>query len=127
MAGASVAYILLTIALYQVGGLGDTSVIYANIINLTARIIYCVVFIGSYVQRISQGKISNFLSTDEILPPKSALAAFLAAALVTHASFSALGIVERIKGVGKAVIWDRACQLHVGVGAMSGLVIVSVW
>lgn len=127
MAGASIAYIVLTIALYQVGGLGDTSVIYANIINLTARIIYCTLFIKSYVRSKSQGKVTNFLSSAEVLPPRSALAAFLAAGLATHASFTIFNIVERTKGVGKAVIWDRACQVHVGVGVVSGLVVVAAW
>ena len=127
MAGASIAYILLTIALYKLTSLGDTSVIYANIINLSARILYCSRYISSYVHRLSKGKIDNFLSSAEILPPRIALAMFLISGLITHASFAALSIEDRTRGAGKAVILDRTCQIHVGVGVACGLMIIGAW
>lgn len=39
-------YVAVTVGLYRVGGLGDTAVVYANIVNLVSRIGYCLYFIS---------------------------------------------------------------------------------
>ena len=47
MVAFSIIYILATICFYRLG-LGDTSLVYANILNLSARITYCLHFISTY-------------------------------------------------------------------------------
>lgn len=47
MAGFSFIFIASSIGFYA-AGLGDSSLVYANILNLSARIIFCLHFISSY-------------------------------------------------------------------------------
>ena len=65
MASFSALYTTAAVALYKFSPLGDTSLVYANIINLAARIAYCVYFANSYY---SSFHCKHLLSWSKTLP-----------------------------------------------------------
>ncbi|EJD06490.1 Rft-1-domain-containing protein [Fomitiporia mediterranea MF3/22] len=128
MAGGSAAYILLTIGLYRFGGLGDTAVVYANIANLSARILYCTQFISTLVHKrpYSENAI-KMLSWKDVLPPFSVMFAFAVAGVVTRLTARLSGVEDIAKSAGRGVLKSKPCILHLGVGASCGLVLLAVW
>lgn len=128
MAGASVAYITLTIMLYSLAGLGDTAVVYANIANLVARIIYCSRFISSLVKRGSkENNAVNTIPRKDVLPPASVVFAFAAAGAVTRLSYRLLNVENIARSAGRSVLKSPPCILHLGIGASCGVVLLAVW
>ncbi|KAM6504019.1 Rft-1 domain containing protein [Amanita muscaria] len=80
MACFSALYTAITVAFYRFTSLGDTSLVYANIINLAARIGYCVHFTNMYYSKFRH---RHLLSWSETLPPRSfALATLLSGVLL---------------------------------------------
>ncbi|KAH8117736.1 Rft-1-domain-containing protein [Phellopilus nigrolimitatus] len=127
MAGASVAYILLTIILYSLANLGDTAVVYANIANLVARIIYCFHFISSLnAQKQTTGKHAEKNSWGEMLPPLPFLISCGLAGVVTRTSARVFNVETFARGAGREVLRSKACLLHICVGATCGLVCLTV-
>lgn len=126
MSGASLSYIGLTVGLYHVAGLGDSAIIYANIINLLARIIYCVSFIVSYSKRFDVGK-SKGLLWGNAFPPLSVILASGVGATTTRLSARVLNVEDTVRSMGRSSLQDKSCLVHASVGVASGLVILAVW
>lgn len=128
MAGASVAYIALTIMLYSLTGLGDTAVVYANIANLVSRILYCSQFISSLVKRGSKGgNAVNTILRKDLLPPASVGFAFAAAGIVTRLSYRLLNIENIARSAGRSVLKSPSCILHLGIGASCVVILLAAW
>ncbi|KAL5503877.1 RFT1 [Sanghuangporus vaninii] len=128
MAGASAVYITLTVALYSFGGLGDTAVVYANIANSGARILYCVEFISALVQKHTTAEHRiKMLSWKDVVPPISVMLSFAFAGLVTRLSARLFKVEAIARSVGRGVLRSRPCILHLGVGASCGLALLAVW
>ena len=128
MAGASAAYITLTVALYSFGGLGDTAVVYANIANLGARILYCIQFNSSLVRKHStaEHKIKG-LSWKDVMPPVSVVFSFAFAGVITRLSARLFEVEAIARTARRDVLRSRPCILHLGVGASCGLALLAVW
>ena len=123
MAGASVAYVLLTIGLYSFAGLGDIAVVYANIANLAARIAYCAHFIS----KKSRAAGGEGLRLSDVLPSKSVIAAAALAAGATHLSSSLLGIgTSGLLSIRNNLL-ATPHLIHVGIGVFFALIILASW
>ncbi|KAM6501853.1 Rft-1 domain containing protein [Amanita muscaria] len=80
MACFSALYTAIAVAFYRFTSLGDTSLVYANIINLAARIGYCIHFTNMYYSKFRH---RHLLSWSETLPPRPfALATLLSGVLL---------------------------------------------
>lgn len=127
MAGTSAAYILLTITLYRTAGLGDSAVIYANVINLLARIVYCTHFIASLVRRRKGGKEVKLPTSADIIPPSTVLFVSVLTCLMTRYSAHVLEVKSLCKTSGRAILRTDAFRLHMGVGLLAGMAMSAAW
>lgn len=121
MAGFSTIFILTTIGLYALG-LGDASLVYANIINLSARIAYSLHFISSYFKYYNAGEL---LRWQDIIPSRSLIASLLI-------SFSMIHYHERrwdiLGNAGEQnAFLNVTVLMHIGLGGLLGLTCVAIW
>lgn len=106
-------YIFAVILFYQ-QGFGDTSLVYANIVNLSARILYARRFIFRYFS-------SQHIRWRQEIAPSNALC-FLSAL-----SWAVLNYTGRLFGVEEAGLFSSKTIIHVGLGGLLALVNVGVW
>lgn len=126
MAGASAAYLALAISLYRFGGLSDSAIVYANIANLTARIIYC----SSFIRRLTDRTIrntGNFLMWRNTIPATPVIVACLVAGLVTRFSEKFLEIGSLVADGGRSAIATKAGSTHLLIGIFSGIFTLVIW
>lgn len=123
MAGFSVVYISSALALYGMH-LGDASLVYANIINLSARIGYCVHFISVYYRSHEARAV---LRWKDALPRRGVLlTAILSGALIWYSKI-VLDVTGVLRAGGRAVLLRTPIVLHVLLGMVLAVLSLGVW
>lgn len=133
----SVVYISTAVFLYRLGW-GDVSLIYANCVNLSARVAYCLAFAVQFFdtppsspatssQPAPNTAARSKFSVKRSLPPLPFLVASAASAVLIRVSASRLNVASALANGGKYVVLQRNVLTHVAVGAGLGLMCVGVW
>ena len=124
MVAFSIIYILATICLYRLG-VGDTSLVYANILNLSARIAYCLHFVSTYFanQRPQQHAFRHL----DVLPSWTLCTTCTLSALLSHLSKKQLDAERLAAELGRSAILNKSVLLHVGVGIALTITCLWVW
>ncbi len=119
----SVLFITAAISLYRLGA-GDASLVYANILNLLARIIFAVLFTKTFFA--SKGG-RNLVSVRDILPSFHLLfVSFVVWGSVAYDGRSR--DVERIvRLTGKRSLLEASVVQHIGIGSALAVVWLSYW
>jgi oligosaccharide translocation protein RFT1 len=125
MAAFSVIYIGAAIQLYG-WHLGDTSLVFANIINLSARIAYAVHFVSAF---FSTNSARSVLSWGSALPGWRLCLACCVSWAVVRQSQKRLDVPGTIvrAGAGISVLMKKNILVHVGTGGVLGLVCLATW
>ncbi|KAF9028163.1 Rft-1-domain-containing protein [Hymenopellis radicata] len=116
MAIFSVLYTGSAILAYKLQ-LGDTSLVYANVLNLGARIVYAAVWISEYFRRRG-GAGEQVFRWKIVLPSLRMCCSLMVCGLM-------LDIRDAIARGGRSVLLSRGAMIHVGIGAVLGL--VTLW
>ncbi|KAL0574209.1 Oligosaccharide translocation protein rft1 [Marasmius crinis-equi] len=119
----SFIYIGSAVGLYR-QNYGDVSLVYANIINLSARIAYVVFFSTSFFRR---HKAESLLTWRKVFPSFSFLVALLASLVGVRTSETTWRATEIVKIQGRRAFFHRAVIVHVGLGATLALASLGVW
>ncbi|KAJ6500598.1 Rft protein-domain-containing protein [Mycena sanguinolenta] len=125
MAAFSVMYMGAAIQLYA-WQFGDASLVFANIINLSARIAYGMYFVSAF---FSKNSVRSSLSWRSAIPGwRLFLACGVSWAVVgwNESKSDVYGRVART-GAGFSVLKDRGVQVHVAIGGACGLVCLATW
>jgi oligosaccharide translocation protein RFT1 len=109
-------YISSAVVLFTVLKVGDVSLVYANMINLTARIAFC----GAFAQRWFHERSSQIGLWQRVFPKPTMVGMMLLSRLVIAADEKRLGFGERPLGV-------RHVLEHFAVGGAMGLCCLAVW
>lgn len=123
MAVFSVIYICTAIVLYRIG-FGDTSLVYANIINLTARIAYALHYISSYFR---SRKANDLLRWREAVPKWWFCFLLLVSYFTIYLHERKWGILAITKAGDKSVLLRTDVMTHVGLGGALGLLCLMTW
>ncbi|KAJ7349075.1 Rft protein-domain-containing protein [Mycena albidolilacea] len=124
MAGFSVIYIGAAVQLYN-WQLGDPSLVFANIINLSARIAYAVHFVSGFFSKNSARAVLNWRNA---LPGwRLHLACGVSWAVVrwSERRLDVLGTVAR--GAGFSALMSKNVLVHIATGGVFGLVCLGTW
>ncbi|KAI6109981.1 Rft protein-domain-containing protein [Pisolithus sp. B1] len=120
MLGYSGLYILAATSLYKLG-FGDASLVYANIVNLSARILFTMAFIFRYFEKHMN---STPFGVADIFPDWR----FLSTVAVSYAVISVNGSKQRIVELSRRqALFTVPVLLHLLMGASMGLACVAVW
>ena len=116
-------YILAAVTLYRLH-LGDVSLVYANILNLSARIIYSLYFISSFFSR--HGAL-DVLEWNSVLPrwPLLLMSGLSVAAISTSTGLSSA--VELLNDGGTADILSLPVAMHIVLGGFMASACLIVW
>ena len=123
MAGFSIIYISTAIGLY-VQGFGDTSLVYANIINLSGRIVYALHFISSYFRSHHAG---NLLRWKDMIPSLRLIFLAVLSSFVIHFHGRKRDILRTVKAGGITALLDISVVTHVGLGGFLALICITIW
>ncbi|KAF9482555.1 Rft-1-domain-containing protein [Pholiota conissans] len=134
MIAFSAIYITTALAFYRVG-FGDASLVYANILNLSARVIYCMHFATRYFTASVASKPPTSTLTSSkfnpltFVPPTPLLLFSLVSAILVKVSelYWLNGSVVMLHQLGRKALMHPAVLAHVGVGALLCLVCLGVW
>ncbi|KZT18254.1 Rft-1-domain-containing protein [Neolentinus lepideus HHB14362 ss-1] len=126
MTAFSILYILSALSLYSFG-LGDTSLVYANIVNLLSRILYCLSFTQSYFASHSLQSSPNPLQWRHMIPDSRLTAVLGLASAVIRWNAKRIGVNEVLHGYGKRAIIRRDMLSHVAIGVSLGVVSLCIW
>jgi oligosaccharide translocation protein RFT1 len=121
MAAFSVVYMSTALAFYGIG-FGDASLVYANIINLSARIFYCAVFVSSY---FASG--NNPMRWNNVRPRWHVLLAMVVSGIIIWYSDRTLGASEEVRSHGRAAVLSLTVILHMGLGGILLLACIATW
>ncbi|KAG5650470.1 hypothetical protein H0H81_012133 [Sphagnurus paluster] len=116
MAAFSVVYIFAAISFFRLH-LGDAALVYANILNLSVRIVYTASFTTSFFARRGA---RNLLHWRSVIPGTP----FLAIATASAVGIRVSSVVFKIETAGKMTL---PVLFHVGVGGAMGLATIGVW
>ncbi|KAJ3772885.1 Rft protein-domain-containing protein [Lentinula raphanica] len=116
-------YIASAIVLYRFE-LGDTALIYANIINLSARIIYTARFVHHFFTR---HRASEFIKWWDVLPPWNLILPFAISLSIVHLSETVFGATAVVQRDGRMGILRRPVLLHIAVGGVLALCCLALW
>ena len=123
MAAFSTIYILASIILYRLG-FGDTSLVYANIANLLARIMYCLRFISSYFRSRQAGHLIHWRS---MAPGAALIGSSLLSWCLVQYSANAFSITKLIRLGGRTAVLNIFVIMHVILGGMLAVSCLAVW
>jgi len=123
MVAFSMIYILAAIVLYHFG-FGDSSLVFANIFNLTVRIIYSFSFATVFFKRFPQ---PHLLQLKDVLPSWSLCLACSISALVIQASANHFYVSDISRKLGKAALLNSSVLLHLAVGTALGVSCLLTW
>src|SRR5215471_4467215 len=123
MAAFSIVYISAAWAFYGIG-FGDTSLVYANIINLSARIVFSATFISSYFK--SDG-VGTWMRWRHMLPRWQVWSALVMSAISIWYRDQVLGATEMVQTGGWIAILTYPVMIHVGLGGILALTCVVTW
>ncbi|KAF7294685.1 Oligosaccharide translocation protein RFT1 [Mycena indigotica] len=124
MAIFSIIYMAAAVQLYR-WHFGDSSLVYANIINLTARIAYAAHFTTAFFA--SRGSSLQWRAG---LPGAKFAAACAVSLGIITANEGRLGGIKNMVthiGPGLAIVRHRAIQIHILVGGILGCLCLMVW
>ncbi|KAG7097422.1 hypothetical protein E1B28_004768 [Marasmius oreades] len=119
----SIIYIGSAIGLYR-ENYGDVSLVYANIVNLSARIVYVVVFAASFFRRHSG---TDYVKWRQVLPSPSLFIALLVSLVVIPASETKWHATQIVQTQGRRAVFNWAVLIHVGIGTALALVCLWTW
>lgn len=119
----SVAYILSATTLYN-HGFADASLVYANIINLAARIWYTANFISVYFGK--RTKSHQFKLTSAIPGWKFSGIVVLSYIAISR-NETRQHLAEGVKQLGRRALFSTPVLVHVALGGGLGLVCVGLW
>jgi len=129
----SVIYVSTAITLYQLG-FGDKSLIYANCLNLGARIAYCLVFAKKWFRDHStartkgtQASATSEFTVSSVLPPPLFILVASASLAIIKLSESHFKVFDIVAHLGKKAVFSPKVLGHIGVGGLLGLTCVGVW
>jgi len=123
MAGFSTIYISIAIGLYALG-FGDASLVYANIVNLSARIVYSLHFVSSYFKSCKAG---DLLRWKDVVPSRSLIASSLVSFLMIHYDERKRKIHMIVNAGGQKALLSVPILMHIGLGGILGLTCVAIW
>lgn len=119
----SLLFITTAVFLYRLG-LGDASLVYANILNLFARIIFAGLFTKSFFA--SKGG-KGLISIRSILPSFSLLLlSFVLWGAIVYDSQSR-DVERTIRLAGKRSLLEASVMQHIGIGSALAVVWLSYW
>lgn len=123
MLAFSIIYILSASVLYDLG-FGDTSLVYANIVNLTARTWYTATFIVVYFRKRMK---SHQLTLANVVPGWTFSGmVVLSLFAITH-NEARQNLVEEVQRLGRRALFSTPVLTHVALGGGLGLMCVGVW
>lgn len=120
MVGYSATYITSAILFYKFG-CGDPSLVYANIVNLFARILYTTFYILRFFGKHTD---SRYLNLVDVLPDLQFLIAVAVAYAVISFNESKYHIMEL---VDHRSLLSLPVVLHIVLGITMGLICVATW
>ena len=123
MVACSAIYILTAICLYRLG-LGDTSLVYANIFNLSARIAYCLYFVSTYFNQHSE---QHAFRWSDALPSWTLCITCTLSAILLHLSKRQFDAQRLAADLGRSAILNRFVLLHVGIGVALAIICLGAW
>ncbi|KAG6379086.1 Rft protein-domain-containing protein [Boletus reticuloceps] len=123
MLAFSVIYVLSATALYNIG-FGDTSLVYANIANLTARIWYTATFIVIYFGKRMR---SHQLTLANVVPGWKFSGIVALSFLAISRNKARHHLAEEVERLGRRALFSTLVLGHVAFGAGLGLVCVGLW
>lgn len=119
----SLIFIVAAVLFYRLG-FGDASLVYANMVNLLARIVFAVLFAKSFFARRKAG---NLISIRRALPSRYLV-------LISLAMRGVVAYDGRRRNIGKIVGMQGRSSLlhvevirHVGIGSALAVVWLSYW
>ncbi|KAK7470211.1 Oligosaccharide translocation protein rft1 [Stygiomarasmius scandens] len=124
----SAIYIIAAVGLYATG-LGDVSLVYANIVNLSARIFYALAFCSSFFKTM-QARYAlheSMLNWKEVLPSKTISVAFLVSGLTVYVSETWMGATELLKRDGRGMLFSVPVLAHVVLGGGLAVICAGIW
>ncbi|KAH0579724.1 hypothetical protein H2248_002564 [Termitomyces sp. 'cryptogamus'] len=119
MAIFSAVYIVAAVSFFNLQ-LGDVSLVYANILNLSARIAYTGTFITSFFARCGARQLLNWRA---VIPVTQVL--FCVTASAIQILWSALFL--RVEASGPEAGFEREMFLHIGIGGLLGATNLLMW
>jgi len=121
MIAFSVVYISSAMTLYSLG-FGDIALVYANIINLSARIVYALEFASSYFQNVGRP-----LDWRAALPHKYfVVMVWLSYTLIeTYARRAA--VMKAVEESGRQAVFSRVVVSHIALGGVFGILCLTSW
>jgi oligosaccharide translocation protein RFT1 len=123
MGGFSIIYISTAIALYT-QGFGDTSLVYANIINLSGRIVYALHFVSQYYRARHSGDLLRWI---DIMPSLPLTLLSVSSSFVIHYQGHKRDISGIVKAGGRKALLNIAVVTHVGLGGLLALICITIW
>ncbi|SJL06494.1 uncharacterized protein ARMOST_09833 [Armillaria ostoyae] len=118
----SIIYTSIAVILYRLG-VGDVSLVYANMINLAARIIYAMIFISSFFKRRGSPELLRWT----VLIPKALFCGTLGGSFgLLRLLYSRLSIERIIEENGKASLLNRNVVVFILTGGFFGLVSLGI-
>ncbi|GLB44124.1 putative rft-1-domain-containing protein [Lyophyllum shimeji] len=123
MAAFSAIYIVAAVSFFSLG-LGDASLVYANIVNLSVRILYTVTFVTSFYAR---RRVRHLLHWKAVRPATSFVLSVIVSAILIKTSAYVLKIETMTNSAGRISLTRVPALLHIGVGVVLGLMNVGVW
>lgn len=122
MIGFSVVYISTAIFLYSLD-IGDASLVYANVVNLSARIVYCLAF---DIQFFAKSSPPQSFQWTQVIPSWKLLAVFGLSATLIRISENLLGVIQIVEK-GRFALFKTPILIHVALGATLAIVCILVW
>ncbi|KAF8136134.1 Rft protein-domain-containing protein [Boletus edulis] len=123
MLAFSVIYVLSATALYNIG-FSDTSLVYANIANLTARIWYTATFVVIYFGKRMK---SHQLILVNVVPGWKFSGMVALSFLAISRNKARQHVAEEVERLGRRALFSTLVLGHVAFGAGLGLVCVGLW
>ena len=123
MVAFSVIYISAAVILYALR-LGDASLVYANILNLSVRIIYSVYFISSFFLNHNARGVLTWTRT---LPGWPVILISGLSAAFIRATATQLDVLEVVKKGGITTLFRLPIVMHVMFGGIMGLACLTTW
>lgn len=122
MAAFSIIYTSTALAFYGIG-FGDVSLVYANIVNLSARIVYCAMFVSSYFTTEN----ATPMRWNDLRPRWHVMLTTLLSATSIWYSDRILGATEVVRSHGRSALLTLPVIMHVGLGGILALACVATW
>jgi len=122
MIAFSATFILSAIFLYHLH-LGDVSLVYANTINLCARIAYCLVFLSKYFNSSS----SKLFRWYDCIPPLRLWFVFGASGILVYISERHFEANKLVSQLGRKAMVNVSVQCHVAIGFSLASMCLWIW